>query len=618
MTGYPSLVRINWPDFLRFEKDVKLPSPGACKWQVRLSLRPKLKNDDKLTRRQLYALRKSHQVIEAQLKARATALEQVNERLSAERARRQRSEQELNFLLEVTREIAAADGFFSSLDTALRKIGGFTGWEIGEAWLPCADGTVLEFGDAFYRKTDELAGFTEASRRYQFPCGSGLPGRVWRAKQPEWLADITLSDAPRAQLAREFGLKAAFAVPITSGETVLAVLAFFMREVHEKDEHLVSLVSAIGAQIGSLLQRKQVGDREVTERIKAEDWFRRLIATTQDAVVSIDRQGRVVLFNPAAERIFGYSRDEIVGQKVNILMGEPYASEHDEYVARYERTREAKAIGRIRTVTAKRKNGELFPIELSVTEIESDETVHYGAFIRDISEKTRLQAQLLETERLAAIGSTAAKIGHELANPLNGMSLTIQLLEQHLARLFKEPAAPVVTIVKRLKGEISRLNHLVGEFRTISRKEKYEFRPTELGKLIEDIAALQGPHLANHGIELERSVPANLPVIAVDSDKIKQALLNLIKNAAEAMPDGGKITLDVSATRDRLVVQVGDSGRGIDPDIDPFEPFVTTKRDGTGIGLVIVRQIVTAHGGTISYRSQPNVSTTFEIALPLK
>jgi signal transduction histidine kinase len=255
---------------------------------------------------------------------------------------------------------------------------------------------------------------------------------------------------------------------------------------------------------------------------------------------------------------------------------------------------------------------------LSVTEIESDETVHYGAFIRDISEKTRLQAQLLETERLAAIGSTAAKIGHELANPLNGMSLTIQLLEQHLARLFKEPAAPVVAIVKRLKGEISRLNHLVGEFRTISRKDQYELRPTELGKLIEDIAALQGPHLADHGIELERSVPANLPVIAVDSDKIKQALLNLIKNAAEAMPDGGKITLDVSATSDRLVVQVGDSGTGVDPDIDPFEPFVTTKRDGTGIGLVIVRQIVTAHGGTISYRSQPNVGTTFEIALPLK
>ena len=127
--------------------------------------------------------------------------------------------------------------------------------------------------------------------------------------------------------------------------------------------------------------------------------------------------------------------DEVIGQKVNMLMAEPYATEHDEYIARYESTGEARAIGRIRTVTARRKNGEPFPIELSVTEIAVDQDVHYAAFIRDISEKTRLQGQLLESERLAAIGTTAAKIGHELANPLNGMSLTIQLLEQRLNKL---------------------------------------------------------------------------------------------------------------------------------------------------------------------------------------
>ena len=152
-------------------------------------------------------------------------------------------------------------------------------------------------------------------------------------------------------------------------------------------------------------------------------------------MISIDRKGRVVLFNPAAECIFGYARGEVIGQKVNMLMAEPYATEHDEYIARYESTGEAHAIGRIRTVTAQRKNGEPFPIELSVTEIAVDQEVHYAAFIRDISEKTRLQGQLLESERLAAIGSTAAKIGHELANPLNGMSLTFQLLEQRLSKI---------------------------------------------------------------------------------------------------------------------------------------------------------------------------------------
>ena len=133
--------------------------------------------------------------------------------------------------------------------------------------------------------------------------------------------------------------------------------------------------------------------RDISEVRRGRAWLQSLIETTQDAVLSIDRQGSVVLFNPAAERIFGYTRNEIVGQKVNLLMAEPYATEHDGYIEHYEKTGEARAIGRIRTVTARRKNGEPFPIELSVTKIAEDQDVQYAAFIRDISEKARLQAQ---------------------------------------------------------------------------------------------------------------------------------------------------------------------------------------------------------------------------------
>ncbi|MDZ4341953.1 MAG: PAS domain S-box protein [Candidatus Binatia bacterium] len=166
----------------------------------------------------------------------------------------------------------------------------------------------------------------------------------------------------------------------------------------------------------------QVIFRDVTDLRKAEAWLRALIETTQDALVSIDRQGRIVMFNPAAERMFGYARAEIAGQKVNTLMAEPYASDHDDYIERYKNTREARAIGRVRATMAKRKSGELFPIEISVTEMEGEEDIPFAALIRDVSEKDRLQAQLVESERLASIGATAAKIGHELANPINGMS----------------------------------------------------------------------------------------------------------------------------------------------------------------------------------------------------
>ena len=356
--------------------------------------------------------------------------------------------------------------------------------------------------------------------------------------------------------------------------------------------------------------------RDISEVRRGQAWLQSLIETTQDAVLSIDRQGRVVLFNPAAERIFGYARDEVIGQKVNMLMAEPYATEHDGYIARYEKTGEARAIGRIRTVTARRKDGEPFPIELSVTEIAVDQEVHYAAFIRDISEKTKLQNQLVDNERLAAIGSTAAKIGHELANPLNGMSLTIQLLEQRLNRLGDNVGSQLTPTVKRLKDEISRLQKLVGEFATISRKEKYLFRPVSLAQIVDDVVDLQAPHLAQKGIEIQTSLASGLSLMNLDGDKIKQALLNLVKNAGEAMPRGGRITIDVFMANGVVVLEITDTGEGISLDIDAFEPFLTTKKEGTGVGLVIVRQILTAHDGKISYRSTPGKGTTFRLELP--
>ena len=356
--------------------------------------------------------------------------------------------------------------------------------------------------------------------------------------------------------------------------------------------------------------------RDISEVRRGQAWLQSLIETTQDAVLSIDRQGRIVLFNLAAERIFGYTRDEVSGQKVNMLMAEPYATEHDGYIARYETTREPRAIGQIRTVTARRKDGELFPIELSVTEIAIDKEVHYAAFIRDISEKTRLQTQIVESERLATIGTTAAKIGHELANPLNGMSLTIQLLDQRVKRLGAEAEAQLSPTVKRLRDEISRLQKLVGEFGAISRKDKYVFRPINLLQLIEDIIELQSPHLSQNGIEIETSLAEDLPIMNIDGDKMKQALLNLMKNAGEAMPHGGKLTIETINKDGVVIVEISDTGVGIPADIDAFQPFVTTKKEGTGVGLVIARQILTAHDGRISYRSKVGEGTTFRVEIP--
>lgn len=358
--------------------------------------------------------------------------------------------------------------------------------------------------------------------------------------------------------------------------------------------------------------------RDISEVRRGQAWLQSLIEATQDAVLSIDRHGRVVIFNPAAERIFGYQRNEIVGQKVNLLMAEPYATEHDGYIERYEKTGEARAIGRIRSVTARRKNGELFPIELSVTKVAEDQNVQYAAFIRDVSEKARLQAQLVENERLVAIGSTAAKIGHELANPLNGMSLTIQLLEQRLHKNSNLLDTQISSTVNRLKNEVSRLRKLLEQFRSLSRREKFDFQRTTLTALVDEALEIEMPRYTELGIQIECSFPSNLPLITVDIDKMKQVIFNLTKNAAESMVGGGRISIKAAASENSIVLEISDTGTGIPAGIDIFEPFFTTKPEGTGIGLSIVQQIILAHGGSISYTSEHEKGTTFFVALPLK
>jgi PAS domain S-box-containing protein len=442
---------------------------------------------------------------------------------------------------------------------------------------------------------------------------SSQAGYTLLSGQPVIVEDLaTESRFEPPALLREHGIVSGLTVIIGTTERPFGVLgahAASRRTFSQEDVHLLESIAHVLFQVFE-------HSRTLNQVRRNAHWLERLIATTQDAVLSIDRFGRVLLFNPAAERIFGYAKREVLGQKVNILMAEPYRSEHDEYIAHYEQTGEARAIGTIRTVTAQRKNGELFPIELSVTELREDKEVRYAAFIRDISEKTKMHAQLLESERLAAIGTTAAKIGHELANPINGMSLTIQLLEQRISKVPDGSSGAVLVTVKRLKDEIGRLHKLVGQFSIISRREKYDFQQNSLATVLTDVIALQAPYFAERAIQLEYAIAADLPLVSIDSDKIKQALLNLLKNAGEAMPGGGKITLTSFVSGASVVMELSDTGTGIPLEIDAFDPFVTTKKEGTGVGLVIVRQIMTAHSGKISYRSTPGQGTTFRLELP--
>lgn len=355
---------------------------------------------------------------------------------------------------------------------------------------------------------------------------------------------------------------------------------------------------------------------DITDRERAQTALRNLVETTQDAVITIDGQGRIQLFNPAAEQIFGYARSEVLGQTVDLLMPEPYASEHQGYLTRYRRTGEPRAIGRIRAVAARRKNGDVFPIELSVVEISVGNEVGYGAFIRDISEKVRFQEQLLERERLAAIGTTAATFAHEVGNPLNSMYITAQLLERRLSKQQSGIDEKALVSVRNLMREITRLTGLLQEFRTLARHPKLDLRPVSLRTVIEDVLAVETLSYRAQGVTVAPALPPALPLVRADGEKLKQVILNLCKNAVEAMPTGGTLTVRATTENGHVCVEIHDTGVGLPAGVDVFAPFVTTKAQGTGLGLTVVRQIVAAHHGTLTYRSVPGEGTTFTLVLP--
>jgi signal transduction histidine kinase len=172
--------------------------------------------------------------------------------------------------------------------------------------------------------------------------------------------------------------------------------------------------------------------------------------------------------------------------------------------------------------------------------------------------------------------------------------------------------------VNRLHTEVSRLSTLLEQFRSLSRREKFDFQRTTLTALVGEAIEFEMPRYGELGIQVECSLPSNLPTITVDIDKMKQVIFNLTKNAAEAMAGGGRISIKGSVSENSIVLEISDTGTGIPAGIDIFEPFFTTKPQGTGIGLSIVQQIVSAHGGSISYSSEHGKGTTFVITLPQK
>ena len=362
----------------------------------------------------------------------------------------------------------------------------------------------------------------------------------------------------------------------------------------------------------------------------AEDQDPRLqsiVNAVPDAIITIDREGIIDFFNPAAERMFGYRADEVVGQNVKILMPSPYREQHDGYLSRYVATGEKRILGIGRIVVGKRKDGSTFPMELTVGEASMNGRPVFAGLIRDISERQAIerqlhevQADLIHVSRLSAMGDLASALAHELNQSLTAINNYV-LSAQRLLQGDAEQRKRVFDILTKTADQAMRAGEIIRHLRNFIQRHEPEREPLDINKVIDETTALAFIGMREKNIEIEYERGTEIPPVTIDKIQIQQVIINLIRNGLDAM-DGmkrRKLTLTTKIEADEVRISIADTGCGVSPEITDrlFMPFVTTKSEGLGVGLSISRTIVEDHGGTLWFEGNTDSGTTFHLTLPI-
>lgn len=382
---------------------------------------------------------------------------------------------------------------------------------------------------------------------------------------------------------------------------------------------LGAAISAGGEAFQNMRSRAAAVNRDLRAR---EAHVQSILATVPDAMVVITERGIMQSFSHAAERLFGWTAAEVIGKNVKILMPEPYREAHDDYLDRYLTTGERRIIGVGRVVVGERRDGSTFPMELSVGEMISGDQRFFTGFVRDLSERQQteqrlqeLQSELVHISRLTAMGEMASALAHELNQPLSAMA---NYLKGSLRLLDVDPIARdrLQDAIHKAGDQALRAGDIIRRLRDFVARGEAERRVESLPKLIEEASALALVGAKEHGVRVLFRFSPQVDLVLADKVQIQQVVLNLIRNAIEAMEEVKRKVLEIHidpVADDHAQITVSDTGSGISPDIADqlFQPFVTTKRTGMGVGLSISRTIIEAHGGRIWVESNPGGGTRF-------
>jgi two-component system sensor kinase FixL len=394
------------------------------------------------------------------------------------------------------------------------------------------------------------------------------------------------------------------------------------------DSIAFALVGGGMAWIGELLrQNRGRAAASTQDALSREAHLQSILDTVPDAMVVIDEHGVMQSFSSAASRLFGYASDDVLGKNVRMLMPSPYRESHDGYLERYLRTGERRIIGIGRVVVGERKDGSTFPMELSVGEMSSGNRRFFTGFIRDLTERQRtegrlqeLQTELVHISRLTAMGEMASALAHELNQPLSAIANYMKGSRRLLEGRSDDESNVIRGAIEKAAEQSLRAGQIIRRLRDFVARGESERRIESVKKLIEEASALALVGAKEHGVRVRFQIDPAHDLMLVDKVQIQQVLLNLIRNAIEAMEQSQRRELVIASAPqgEWIEVSVTDTGPGIAPEIAEhlFQPFITTKRYGMGVGLSISRSIVENHGGQIIVEPNPGGGTVFRFTMP--
>jgi PAS domain S-box-containing protein len=548
---------------------------------------------------------------------------------------RKQVERRLNAEHTVARLLAESPTLSEATPKILQAICESLDWEMGAFWSVDQQTGVIHCREIWHSPSSSMAKFAAFTRQSAFPRGTGLPGRVWASSEPIWIPDVIKDDNfPRLPVAAEEGLHAAFGFPIRGPGSVLGVMEFFSHRIQQPDDHLLQMLSAIGSQIGQFMERKRA-----EEGINAlKEYVQMILDSVPDPIVILNEDAQVQYTNGASNKAFNLQQSDMRGPALFDLLNaddltrEQLSTEMDHYVGSPQETavrspghqaevpllRDPLAPPAIIADPHRRKEIKLghrtyhytcFPVAA-----HSDEGQLMGLVLRDTTEESSLQDQLIQAEKLAGIALLTSGLGHELNNPLYSvLGFGEAILDEPDATVMKEYAKTIVEEAKRM-GRI--IKDLTGRSRVESGHLRVE---VDVNEQLDHALGLTGLEQSEEKIQVKKNYAA-VSKIWANPLELRQVFVNVIDNAVRAMEGKGRLELSTHMNQDVLTVRIRDSGPGIPTAYVSkiFDPFFTTKKqgEGTGLGLTIAHRIITKHGGQIRVETEEG-GTTFIIMFPL-